>query len=678
MTFSLGSATDPSINFSGDLNTGIYSPGADQVSITTGGTQRVAVDASGNVTINGQGDIRLADSDSSNWVAFQSPATVASNVTWTLPGADGTSGQFLSTSGTGTLSWNTPQSANFQEFTTSGTWTKPASANFVMVEVWGAGGGGGSGTRQAVGTNAYGGSAGSGGSYYSRLFKASDLSSTVAVTVGAGGTGGTAITVDSTVGNPGTSGGNTTFGSYLTVYGGNNGVGGNTTGATGVGGAGVFGRGAGPVGGPPDFRETSGNITIGSAAGGGKNAGFGGTSVFGGGGSGSSYNEGGSSVYAGAGGAGGVNLLGSTSLPFPPYVGATGLFGSSGSSGKAFGTAPSSATWSRIAFGNNTYVLTSAATYAVATSTNGTTWSSTPYTITNASNLIYGNGVWVYFSPGASSSTIYSSSDLENWTVAGIINFQVRSLAYNSGTYVAVGNLGNIVTSTDLSLWTTRTSGTTLNLLKVLYDGAKWLVAGSPDETTNVFLTSTDTITWTAASGGTSLWYIHDIATNGASNYVVVGYLNPNVSYSTNGGTTWTNTSTALPGAGTNAYSSGRVAYGNGLFVLVNGTNILSSPTGQTWTARTNPTGDSLSGVVFANGLFFVSSNSNNVNAGLSSTDGITWTNQIFTGGTTAPATAGGTGAIACGGGGGGASRNGNNSGAGGSGGPGYCRVYTW
>ena len=58
-----------------------------------------------NLSILGQGDLRLADADSSNYVAFQAPATVASNVTWTLPNADGTNGFFLSTNGSGTLSW---------------------------------------------------------------------------------------------------------------------------------------------------------------------------------------------------------------------------------------------------------------------------------------------------------------------------------------------------------------------------------------------------------------------------------------------------------------------------------------------------------------------------------------------------------------------------------------------
>jgi len=63
-----------------------------------------------DVTLNAQGDVRFADSDSSNYVAFQGASTIASNVTWTLPNTDGTNGQVLQTNGTGTLSWTTPSS----------------------------------------------------------------------------------------------------------------------------------------------------------------------------------------------------------------------------------------------------------------------------------------------------------------------------------------------------------------------------------------------------------------------------------------------------------------------------------------------------------------------------------------------------------------------------------------
>jgi hypothetical protein len=111
----LGSASTPSVTFTGDLNTGIFSPSADQVAISTGGTERLFIDASGNVEIKAQGDLRFADSDSSNWVAFQAPATVASDVTWTLPAADGTSAQVLSTNGSGTLSWASVASDKISE-----------------------------------------------------------------------------------------------------------------------------------------------------------------------------------------------------------------------------------------------------------------------------------------------------------------------------------------------------------------------------------------------------------------------------------------------------------------------------------------------------------------------------------------------------------------------------------
>ena len=40
----LGAAATPSITFTGDTNTGVYSPGADQVAVATNGTQRLTVD----------------------------------------------------------------------------------------------------------------------------------------------------------------------------------------------------------------------------------------------------------------------------------------------------------------------------------------------------------------------------------------------------------------------------------------------------------------------------------------------------------------------------------------------------------------------------------------------------------------------------------------------------------
>ena len=51
LTVPLGSAAAPTLRFTGDTNTGLYSPGADQVAISTNGTGRLLVDANGNVGI---------------------------------------------------------------------------------------------------------------------------------------------------------------------------------------------------------------------------------------------------------------------------------------------------------------------------------------------------------------------------------------------------------------------------------------------------------------------------------------------------------------------------------------------------------------------------------------------------------------------------------------------------
>jgi hypothetical protein len=94
--------------------------------------------AVGNVTLNAQADLRFADADSSNWVAFQAPATVAANVTWTLPSADGSASQVLQTNGSGTLSWATVSGggggdvflASANAFTGANTFTNSTGQTF--------------------------------------------------------------------------------------------------------------------------------------------------------------------------------------------------------------------------------------------------------------------------------------------------------------------------------------------------------------------------------------------------------------------------------------------------------------------------------------------------------------------------------------------------------------------
>lgn len=127
-----GTAALPAIAFDGDPDTGVYRKGANQLGLTAGGTERAFVDSNG-VTIPAQGDLRLADSDSSNWVALQAPATVAANLTLTAPATDGTADQSLVTDGSGALSFASRSRLvqGTAVATTSGT-----SVDFTSIPSW--------------------------------------------------------------------------------------------------------------------------------------------------------------------------------------------------------------------------------------------------------------------------------------------------------------------------------------------------------------------------------------------------------------------------------------------------------------------------------------------------------------------------------------------------------------
>jgi hypothetical protein len=204
--------------------------------------------------------------------------------------------------------------ADYQVFTADGTWNKPAGTPdhaLVIVEAVAGGGGGGS--------NAYSGGGG-GGEYKRVVLRAGDLASAETVIVAASVTA-------RVVGN------NSSFGSWVTAYGG--GFGGNdNSGYRGGGGGGGGPFGAGGNGGTG---STSGTGSVGaggtaavSAGGGGAGNGIVGLNGYfgGGGGGGGGGGSGGKSVYGGAGGAGSPGSPGSS------------IYGGSGGATAADGQAP--------------------------------------------------------------------------------------------------------------------------------------------------------------------------------------------------------------------------------------------------------------------------------------------------------------------------------------------------
>ncbi|MGA0531894.1 DUF2793 domain-containing protein [Hansschlegelia sp. KR7-227] len=122
------------------------------------------------------------------------------------------------------------------KFVASGVWTKPAWAKRVRVMLCSGGGGGGSGGLRGASVAIAGGGGAAPGTMCDAEFAAADLPATVAVTVGAGGAGGAAVTTADTNGAAGAQGGASAFGGYLqtSVFGNQGGGGAVAGGAAGL------------------------------------------------------------------------------------------------------------------------------------------------------------------------------------------------------------------------------------------------------------------------------------------------------------------------------------------------------------------------------------------------------------------------------------------------------------
>lgn len=239
-------------------------------------------DQGGNMILGGAATasrLRMMEASGSgtNYTEFVAQAQAA-NVTYTLPADDGDAGEQLQTNGSGALSWEpTGRAPDVQEYTSGGTDTYiiPTGVRTVEIVCIGGGGGGGSGRRGATSEANTGGGGGGGGAYTMAIFAVSELSSTTLdLTIGAGGTGGAARSTDNTNGANGITGGDTYVEcsgyTLILAEGGDFGRGGSTATAAGgsandVGDFFGYAGAASPTSGTPS--STTGTFT--KAAGGG-------------------------------------------------------------------------------------------------------------------------------------------------------------------------------------------------------------------------------------------------------------------------------------------------------------------------------------------------------------------------------------------------------------------------
>jgi hypothetical protein len=225
---------------------------------------------------------------------------------------------------------------------------------------------------------------------------------------------------------------------------------------------------------------------------------------------------------------------------------------------------------------------------------------------------------------------IITSSDGKLWTKRRTSGAEKRyGVTYGNGLFVTVGRSGYISTSSDGTgtSWTYRISGNEY-LYGVTYGNGLFVTVGG----SGTILTSPDGTSWTQrryfelvqrkTGIANHLWEV----TYGNGLFVTVG--KQGTILTSSDGTSWTKRN-----SGTLRFLRG-VTYGNGLFITVGkqGT-ILTSPDGTTWTLRTSgipnlPDGTSpeLYGVTYGNGLFVTVGFFGTILT--SSDNGTTWTTR--------------------------------------------------
>jgi hypothetical protein len=193
----------------------------------------------------------------------------------------------------------------------------------------------------------------------------------------------------------------------------------------------------------------------------------------------------------------------------------------------------------------------------------------------------------------AGGGILTSANGLE-WTPSSVEQpYTVRSIGFGNGRYVAVGDLaGGLWTSDDGSAWTLRSSPTGLNYLSgVAYGTDSWVAVGQNGR----IIRSTNGLVWNTVNSGTSS-FLKGVAF-AEGQFVVVG--GNSALLQSPDGLAWNPITT------TNAADLNGIAYGDGILVVV-GSNgmILSSDDGSTWVRRSPGITDHLYAITYGKGRF--------------------------------------------------------------------------
>ncbi len=215
----------------------------------------------------------------------------------------------------------------------------------------------------------------------------------------------------------------------------------------------------------------------------------------------------------------------------------------------------------------------------------------------------------------ACSASMALAQDHWSWVSPLPQGNELKKAIFAAGQYVAVGDLGTIVTSPDGSNWTAQDSGTRDELWDVAWGHGQYVAVGA------AILTSPDARHWTVRRSGLR-YSLHGVA-YGNGRFVATG----DSSLWSRDGRSWT-PAKRRP----RSYLSGGVVFARGRFVAVgNYGGIETSADGRRWTARRG-TKKSLYGIAYGDGRFVAVSaefSGGTCGAILTSRDGVRWTVQV-------------------------------------------------
>ncbi|MFE6796528.1 cadherin-like beta sandwich domain-containing protein [Paenibacillus chitinolyticus] len=239
------------------------------------------------------------------------------------------------------------------------------------------------------------------------------------------------------------------------------------------------------------------------------------------------------------------------------------------------------------------------------------TWDTVPNNAgTDLNQVAYGNGKWVAV---GNLGTIMTSSDGLSWSKTTIALSSAVGVTYAGSQWIVTGAGGKIATSPDAVTWTVRTTGASANLSAAAYNGTVWVIAGY----SGVILSSPDGIVWTPRTSGTTAPFYS--VTYGGGLFAAVG--SSGTIRTSPDGITWTTRS-----GGPDDLMG--INYGAGQFVA-GGSNqrVVTSSDGITWTPRTiSVAGMNLYGIAYgANKFVAIGDIGGGPGAIISSPDGITW-----------------------------------------------------